>query len=164
MQKNRRAPAIPEAERREAENLALNTIRSICEDIGVQYDRLRVHIVRGRRELIPILQVINPTGTAKQHWRVADRVDECGWPNRTLFGFSTPKQPDVVATQIGYPEEPTSRIPFRDEDEETIHYHNRYRCDDCDESWEDVWDSMCDSECPKCGRDFTPHQSIPTGA
>ena len=30
-------------------------------------------------------------------------------------------------------------------------YLNRYRCDDCDVSWEDEWSCMCDDDCPRCG-------------
>lgn len=32
-------------------------------------------------------------------------------------------------------------------------FHNFYRCEACDEEWEDWWSCGCDDECPKCGND-----------
>ena len=39
-------------------------------------------------------------------------------------------------------------------------YENHYYCEDCDCYWTDIWDSMCDDECPKCGQIYTPYDSI----
>jgi predicted nucleic acid-binding Zn ribbon protein len=45
-----------------------------------------------------------------------------------------------------------------------------YRCPDCGEEWEDVWDSACDDDCGACGacgaRAITPvaAEPLPTGA
>lgn len=44
------------------------------------------------------------------------------------------------------------------EDQEYFHI-NHYHCDECDISWEDRWDAMCDDDCPKCGKTYTPEQS-----
>ena len=38
-------------------------------------------------------------------------------------------------------------------------YLNHYRCNTCKQKWEEVWDSMCDGECPQCGHAFTPYKS-----
>lgn len=39
-------------------------------------------------------------------------------------------------------------------------FQNWYRCPECKTEWNDVWDSMCDDECPECGeRDISPHYS-----
>jgi DNA-directed RNA polymerase subunit RPC12/RpoP len=38
-------------------------------------------------------------------------------------------------------------------------FRNEYRCDDCNEEWEDTWSSACDDECPKCGTATSPHES-----
>lgn len=37
-----------------------------------------------------------------------------------------------------------------------VRYLSFYRCDDCDQDWEEEWSCACDSECPECGRDFSP--------
>jgi predicted nucleic acid-binding Zn-ribbon protein len=37
---------------------------------------------------------------------------------------------------------------------------NYYECPDCHTMWDDVWDSMCDDECPNCGtRNISPYKS-----
>lgn len=33
---------------------------------------------------------------------------------------------------------------------------NYYFCPDCNEEWVDEWDFMCDSNCPKCEKTYTP--------
>lgn len=38
-------------------------------------------------------------------------------------------------------------------------FRNYYHCARCDEAWSDVWSCQCDTECPKCGKDFTPTES-----
>lgn len=40
-----------------------------------------------------------------------------------------------------------------------------YRCPDCGEEWDDVWDCACDDECGACGaRAITPVSSEPLTA
>lgn len=34
---------------------------------------------------------------------------------------------------------------------------NKYR--HCNDQWEDVWESKCDSECPCCGASVQPYES-----
>ena len=36
---------------------------------------------------------------------------------------------------------------------------NYYRCTKCGETWNDLWDSACDDECPECGTVMTPYES-----
>jgi rubrerythrin len=36
-------------------------------------------------------------------------------------------------------------------------YTNHYHCDDCGVSWIDQWSCAVDDECPKCGKDISPH-------
>ena len=31
-----------------------------------------------------------------------------------------------------------------------------YYCPDCDTPWDEVWSSACDSDCPRCGKTYTP--------
>lgn len=31
-----------------------------------------------------------------------------------------------------------------------------FYCPDCDEAWVEKWDCACDSDCPKCGKTYTP--------
>jgi len=38
-------------------------------------------------------------------------------------------------------------------------YLNYYRCEKCNQEWDDVCDSMCDDECPVCGKPYTPYNS-----
>lgn len=38
-------------------------------------------------------------------------------------------------------------------------YTNHYRCDDCDEEWEDTAAGQPDDECPTCEKKYTPHKS-----
>ena len=33
-----------------------------------------------------------------------------------------------------------------------IRFRNHYTCPECQHTWTDVWDSMCDDDCPNCGR------------
>ncbi len=47
---------------------------------------------------------------------------------------------------------------FIDEEEENK-YHNYYRCDDCNEEWEDDHSCMCDDQCPKCEKPHSPYKS-----
>jgi len=39
-------------------------------------------------------------------------------------------------------------------------FHNFYN--HCGEEWENFWDSGCDDECPVCGCDISPYESIDT--
>jgi rubrerythrin len=39
-------------------------------------------------------------------------------------------------------------------------YLNKYECTDCGIEWEDQWSCGCDDECPSCGRDLSPVESI----
>lgn len=41
----------------------------------------------------------------------------------------------------------------------TIEYINEYHCPDCNTDWTDLWDCMCDDECPECGCICTPESS-----
>ena len=38
-------------------------------------------------------------------------------------------------------------------------FHNHYVCDECDVAWSDYWSCACDSDCPKCGEDYSPQES-----
>jgi rRNA maturation endonuclease Nob1 len=41
-----------------------------------------------------------------------------------------------------------------------MQYLNKYRCPECKEEWEDVWDAMSNDECPKCGiHEIEPYES-----
>lgn len=40
-----------------------------------------------------------------------------------------------------------------------IVFRNYYACKRCHVEWETVWDSMCEDECPKCEKPFTPVRS-----
>lgn len=42
---------------------------------------------------------------------------------------------------------------------EVVTFINHYHCNICKTEWEDEWDCQCDSECPSCGRDYTPYKS-----
>jgi hypothetical protein len=37
---------------------------------------------------------------------------------------------------------------------------NTYRCDTCGEQWKDDWSCGCDDECPRCGIDISPVNSV----
>ena len=40
-------------------------------------------------------------------------------------------------------------------------FTNHYECPSCGIRWTDLWDSMCDDDCPKCGnRNISPLESI----
>lgn len=42
---------------------------------------------------------------------------------------------------------------------------NFYQCYRCGHEWTDVWSSMVDDDCPKCGaRHVSPHKSEDAGA
>lgn len=43
-------------------------------------------------------------------------------------------------------------------------YRNCYYCEECSSGWEDEWSCGCDDECPECGRDFSPFDSIDLSA
>lgn len=44
---------------------------------------------------------------------------------------------------------------------ETNQFENRYVCPNCKTEWHDVWSSMCDDDCPKCGtRHISPIESV----
>jgi len=47
-----------------------------------------------------------------------------------------------------------------DSDGEPCRYLNKYHCEACDESWEDTWSCGCNDECPLCGREIEPEESI----
>ena len=39
-------------------------------------------------------------------------------------------------------------------------FRNFYRCDQCGETWTDVWSAQCDDDCPHCGaRHMSPYKS-----
>jgi hypothetical protein len=37
---------------------------------------------------------------------------------------------------------------------------NHYVCDQCDETWQDTWDCMCNDRCPNCNTEIEPHESL----
>ena len=39
-------------------------------------------------------------------------------------------------------------------------YLNMYKCSDCNHSWSDEWNCMCDDRCPECNTAMTPYESI----
>ena len=39
-------------------------------------------------------------------------------------------------------------------------WRNSYYCEGCDVSWDDCWSCCCDDECPECGKDYTPVESV----
>ena len=39
-------------------------------------------------------------------------------------------------------------------------YINYYRCPDCDEEWEMEYDCVCDDNCPTCGEEIEPYETI----
>ncbi len=55
--------------------------------------------------------------------------------------------------------EGADRFP-KDSDGEDCIYLNRYRCDDCAEEWEDQWSCGCNDECPTCGHEIEPYESL----
>jgi uncharacterized protein (DUF983 family) len=38
-------------------------------------------------------------------------------------------------------------------------YTNYYRCPECGEEWQDVWDCKCNDRCPNCNTEIEPYQS-----
>jgi hypothetical protein len=36
---------------------------------------------------------------------------------------------------------------------------NHYRCDTCQEEWNDCWDSACNDKCPRCNTEIEPYDS-----
>ncbi|MCP1674488.1 hypothetical protein J2T57_001590 [Natronocella acetinitrilica] len=39
-------------------------------------------------------------------------------------------------------------------------YLNQYECPECQNLWDDVWDSACDDDCGECGlRHISPYES-----
>lgn len=41
-----------------------------------------------------------------------------------------------------------------------VEYKNSYKCRGCGEEWDDVYACTVDDECPKCGVDNSPHESV----
>lgn len=39
-------------------------------------------------------------------------------------------------------------------------FRNHYRCEPCNESWEDEWDCGCNDKCPVCNKEIEPHDSV----
>ena len=39
-------------------------------------------------------------------------------------------------------------------------YRNHYDCLECDTQWKDEWSCGSDDECPKCGRDTSPTDTV----
>ncbi len=41
-----------------------------------------------------------------------------------------------------------------------MQFINHYHCPRCEEDWTDIWDAMCDDDCPHCGyRHISPFNS-----
>lgn len=38
-------------------------------------------------------------------------------------------------------------------------FRNHYHCEECDESWSDVWCCASNDQCPSCGREIEPEDS-----
>ena len=38
-------------------------------------------------------------------------------------------------------------------------YTNHYYCANCEASWADVWDCMCNDRCPVCNKEIVPEYS-----
>ena len=43
--------------------------------------------------------------------------------------------------------------------EPVMRFRNFYRHEECGTEWDDVWDSMCNDECPDCGAEIEPYDS-----
>jgi hypothetical protein len=72
------------------------------------------------------------------------------------FGYEADKIKELVTTyEKDYPEKVD---PLNKEVE--MNFRNFYRCPYCSTEWEDVWDSMCDDDCPACEeRHISPYKS-----
>lgn len=47
-----------------------------------------------------------------------------------------------------------------DEGDGKYRFLNHYRCPQCNHHWSDVWNCLCDDDCPKCGnRHISPYAS-----
>ncbi len=46
------------------------------------------------------------------------------------------------------------------EEEDGQEFLNKYRCEACNEEWEDTWDCACNDKCPRCNKEIEPFESI----
>jgi hypothetical protein len=46
------------------------------------------------------------------------------------------------------------------DEEKLTTWENHYYCPGCDLRWTDTWTAQCDDECPGCGCDYTPRESV----
>jgi transcription initiation factor IIE alpha subunit len=44
-------------------------------------------------------------------------------------------------------------------EEDNEWYVNHYHCDDCEVSWDDEHDCMCNDKCPECNAEIEPYES-----
>ncbi len=40
-------------------------------------------------------------------------------------------------------------------------FKNLYRCSYCDQHWSDIWDCVCNDNCPNCQKSYAPYKSVP---
>lgn len=41
-----------------------------------------------------------------------------------------------------------------------VQYWNYYHCEYCLTDWEDTWTCQCNDECPGCGKEIEPYNSV----
>lgn len=58
------------------------------------------------------------------------------------------------------PKRPSCKHQYHDEPNCVPAVRNSYHCDKCDVSWDDDWSCGCDDECPNCGADISPDDSV----
>jgi hypothetical protein len=102
---------------------------------------------------IDIEDVDTPQEAAKKAWGLMRT------PDSTASVFSVRERGGSGVVKVDQ-QEIFAREAQAQEIEEANRYENFYRCDACDCEWSDVWSCGCDDECPECGCDTSPHDSI----
>jgi hypothetical protein len=39
------------------------------------------------------------------------------------------------------------------------YFEKEHRCETCGKTWTDVWDCLCNDDCPECGAEIEPHRA-----
>jgi hypothetical protein len=88
-------------------------VEYLCGQHGIKWGDLRITAMRSSvtRRVYPSIQIINPSGTAKEHYAIAQDIKAAGIHPGMLFAFRRPDNPGVTTSLMFYPLTPTDETP-----------------------------------------------------
>ena len=121
-------------------------------DIVLEPDKAVITIASGCAEVIDKPDAL--------HIEIHDYDVEGEWVKENPNCFTDSEGDDYQVLSF-----PATRIKFSANGDQAftdveMKFRNYYRCPDCENEWDDIWDSTCDDKCGECGCSCSPVSSV----